>query len=125
MDMEGLLGDVAERGLMSLPAEWTDRKIRIDAFHRAVLECAVRVGSDATERDPLGGERLLYPMPLRLRVLASARRLCLQLAAHLARQAGNRTETEEMRGIALIRCAGPLAVAPQERVLRLRAGPID
>src|SRR3989454_8697629 len=40
------------------------------------------------------------------------------LAAHLARETGNRTETEEMRGIALIRADDPLAVAPEERVLR-------
>src|SRR5207253_5329060 len=54
-----------------------------------------------------------------------ARRLRLQLGAHLAREARNRTETEEMGGIALVRAADPLAVAPQERILRLRAGAIE
>src|SRR5206468_1685115 len=46
------------------------------------------------------------------------------LAAHLARETGNRTQTEEMRGIALIRAGGPLTVAPEERILRLRAGAV-
>src|SRR5207247_9743510 len=109
---------------MSLPAKWTDRQIRVDTFHRTVVERTVRPGSDATERDALAGERLLDPVPLRLRSLANARRLCLQLAAHLARETGNRTQTEEMRGIALIRAAGPLTVAPEERILRLRAGSV-
>src|SRR5207253_9053939 len=29
MDVKGLLGDVTERGLMALPAEWTDRQVRV------------------------------------------------------------------------------------------------
>src|SRR3989442_10090675 len=121
MDVERLLDDVAERGLMPLPAKWTERQIRVDTFHRTVVERAVRPGSDPTERDALGGEHLLDPAPLRFRSLANACRLCLQLAAHLARETGNRTETEASRGIALIRADGPLPVAPEERVLRLRA----
>src|SRR5436190_3018162 len=109
---------------MSLPAKWTDRQIRVDTFHRAVVERTVRPGGDATERDALGAERLLDPVALRFRALANARRLCLQLATHLARETGNRTQTEEMRGIALIRAAGPFTVAPEERILRLRAGSV-
>src|SRR5439155_24328598 len=48
----------------------------------------------------------------------------LQMATHLARGTGSRTATEEMWGIALIRAAGPLAVPPEECVLRLRAGSV-
>src|SRR2546428_10186459 len=124
MDVERLLDHVAERGLMPFPAKWTDRQIRVDPSHRAVAERAVRPGGDATERDALGDERLLDPVPVRLRSLANARRLRLQLAAHLTREAGNRTQTEEVRGIALIRAAGPFTVAPEERILRLRAGSV-
>src|SRR5437870_3716044 len=96
MDVEGFLGDVAQGGLMSFPAERTDREVWIDPLHRVVLERAVRLGRDAAERDALGGERLLDPVPFRLRPLASGRRLCPQLTAHLARETRDRTETEEV-----------------------------
>src|SRR5439155_16394850 len=72
----------------------------------------------------LGGEGLLHAASFRSRPLASARRLRLQLGAHLAREARDWTETEEMRRIALIRADGALAVAPQEGILRLRAGAV-
>src|SRR5207247_9774256 len=85
----------------------------------------VGVGADAAERDTLRDERLLHAVSLRPRALAGACRLGLQLGAHLAREAGDRTEAEEMRRIALIRAAGTLAVAAHERVLRWRAGAVD
>src|SRR5262249_60975795 len=97
---------------------------RIDAFDATVVECSVGTGCDAAERDGLGGERLLDPASLRLGSLADRVRLRAQLGAHLARQAGNRAETENVRRIALIRTSGPLAVPSHERVLRLRAGSI-
>ena len=122
MDVERLLGHVAERGLMSLPAERTDRQIRVDA-----LDCA---GSRACRRARRRRDRTRPPWwssgcstacPSALRALARGLRLGVQLGAHLARQAGDRTEAEDVRGIALIRAAGALAVAAQKRVLRLRA----
>src|SRR5262249_61947434 len=93
--------------------------------HRTGVDVAVRVGGDVTERDALGGEGLLHRVSVGLRPLARLRRLLLELRAHLARQARDRTEAEKMRGVPLVRGAGPLAVAAQERVLRLRAGAVD
>ena len=105
MDVQRLLHDVAQGGLMALPAKRTDRQVRIDAFDGAGVHRAVGVGADAAERDALRDERLLHAVSLRPRALACARRLGLQLGAHLAREAGDRTEAEEMGSIALIRAA--------------------
>src|SRR4029077_13250647 len=121
VDVEGLLRDLAQRGRVPLPAERTDGQIPVDAFHPTVVDRPVGVGGDMTEPDALGRERLLDPAPFRLCPLASACGLLLQLSAHLAREAGDRADTEEMRGVPLVRTGGPLAVAPHERVLRLRA----
>ena len=125
MDVERLLDHVAERGLMALPAERTDRQIRVDALDAAGVERAVGLGGDAAERDALGGQRLLDAAPFRLarsraRVAASA---CSSALISRARH-GDRTEAEDVRRD----CADPrcraLAVAAQERVLRLRAGAV-
>ena len=71
MDVERLLGHVAERGLMALPAERTDRQVRIDALDRRVVERAVGLGGDAAERDALAwSSGLLDAVSLRLRALA-------------------------------------------------------
>src|SRR5439155_24567716 len=91
---------------------------------RAGVERAVRSGDDPTERDALGSERLLDPVSFRSGALGGGRCLGVQLGAHLAGEERHRTHAEEVRRIALIRAARPLAVAPQERVLRLRAGAV-
>src|SRR5207249_2751895 len=70
MEMERLLGNVPERCLVSLPAERTDREIRVDAFDLAGVEAPVRSGRHLAERDALGGERLLDRVAFRLRPLA-------------------------------------------------------
>src|SRR5262249_36343219 len=124
MDVEGLLRDLTQGGQMALPAERTDRQVRIDAVDTTGVECPLGSGRDAAERDGLGGERLLDPVSLRLGALADRVRLRAQLGAHLARQASNRAEPEDVRRIALIRASGPLAVPSHEGVLRLRAGSI-
>ena len=74
-----------------------------------------------TERDRLGDERLLDLVSLGLRALACGIHLGTQVGAHLARQAGDRTESEHGWGIALVRAGRALAVAAHERVLRLGA----
>src|SRR5262249_22661886 len=119
-----LLGDVTERRLMALPAERTDREVRIDAFDGPGVQRPVRFCRDAPEGDALAGQRLLDPASLRLRPCARGVGLGVQLGAHLARQTGVRTEPEPLGRIALIGSAGLLAVAAHEGVLRLRAGSV-
>ena len=124
MDVERLLRDVAERGLMALPSERTNRQIGIDPFDRTGVERAVGLGRDAAERDALRGQRLLDGTLFGLGSGAGGVRLGAQLGAHLPRQTGDRPEPEHLRGIALIGGARPLAVAAHERVLRLRPGAV-
>src|SRR5262249_40453948 len=124
MDVEGFLGDVAQRGLMALPAERTDRQIRIDTLDTPGVHGPVWPGRDPADRAGFGVQRCLDPVSFCLGPLADCVRLGAQLATHLARQAGNRAETEDVRWIALIRASGSLTVPAHERVLRLRAGSI-
>src|SRR5215475_5531192 len=109
---------------MALPAERTNGQIRIDPVDRAGIQRAVGFGHDAAERDGLGGEWLLDPASFRFCTLACGVRLGMQLGAHLACQAGDRTQAEDVRRIALIGASNPFAVASHERVLRLRAGAV-
>jgi len=48
----------------------------------------------------------------------------VEIRGHLARQQRDRSQAQEVRGVALMAAAGPLAIAEEERVLRLRAGAV-
>ena len=88
MDVQRLLDHAAERGLMALPAERPHREVRVDAFDGAVVERAVGVGGDATERHALRGQRLLDAPAFGLRAPArAAAASACSCGAHLAARA--------------------------------------
>src|SRR5262249_51043744 len=120
MQVERLLGDLAERGQVSLPAKWTDGEVLVDALDPIVAHRAVALSSDVAERDRLGDVRLLDLVSRGLRALPGGLHLGTQGGAHLVREAGDRTEADDRRRIALIRPGGAHTVAAHERVLRLR-----
>src|SRR5581483_2945565 len=121
VDLQRLLDDLAERRLVALPAEGAHRQVAIDALDRAIVERAVRRGDDAAEGDALRRQALLDRLVGRASAIARAVGLAAELRAHLAREERDRTEAEEMRRVALIGHRAALAVAAEERVLRLRA----
>src|SRR5262249_45618078 len=124
VDVERFLDHVAQRRLMSLPAEGTNYQVAVDAFDGTVVERAVGAGGNAAERDTLRRQQLLDAMAVRLGARGGGCRLGVQICAHLARQRRHRPETQDMRSIALVGTTGALAVAAQEGILRLRAGAV-
>src|SRR5262249_5094762 len=124
MEMERFLGHRAQRRLVTLPAERTNDQVGVDALDAAVVDGAVGLGRDVSEPDTFRRERLLDPVTFHLCPRARGVGLPPQLGAHLACQARDRPEAEDLRGVALVRAAGLRTVSAHERVLRLRAGAV-